>query len=1431
MKNQNKFIIMIFLLTFSFFCNLVAGSNDAEKKKKDMIRDNLLYNSAQGREFWLAIPPNEKAGYSAHALEMYITSSKNTSVTMELPNLGVMVSKDVKAMEITTYSSLSGDMNWDWEVRESEEVSNKGIHLTADQPISVYVLNAKQFTSDGYLGLPTSAIGTEYIHCAYYDFAEIGAWVGGFIIVSGADNTRCNITLRGKSLGNTTAKGAKIGSNIMVPVMGPGQTYMVAGDGLSRGTFDLTGSRVISNKPIGFISYHERCIIPSWDIWNGRDALNEMMTPVHAWGKKYCTVELKRDSQQGDFFRVVGSQDATNFKCMWFDLMTKEKIAEWPGYLKKAGDFSEWLETVIASGNKLQSVRGLSIFEADKPIMVMQYSYSADWDGNAIFDPLMFLVTPVEQYIPGTVFQTPSSVDFIDNYFNIVAIGDTTDYKHDDLKSIKLDDKFVFNMNPVFLSTQIPGTNLFCAKLVVKPGAHKISGNTKFGGYIYGFSNYDSYGWPAAMALNKLDELDTLPPVLTIEGECGVYKVKATEKRNGKANDNPLQVDQGVNTTELVDGSYNCHLEPKNVPNPYPPVYEYNFKVIFDDLYQRGKAIFAVTDRAGNSVIDSITWVPDSVRVNPNPIVYGNVRLRTSKSINVEILNVSDSTVFVEDLKLLKGQYFSIDSGMIPPIIKLIPKQKHIIKLTYSPLVEGLTDKDVDEDSLIVTTHCLQFPIYVKGRGVIPRIWVEDWDAKNVPVNQKVCKSQQTGTGLHVRNDGTDTLIITGLKNVAAPFTVTNLTPALPIKVEPGANKDIYLNNICAQPLATLQYSIDVTLENNGDGPDSISNWKVKGEQPGPYITSKNWLERRVKTINDSVLVLKNAGTTSVLVTDLNLSAATNNFILDKSKFSPTTLEPQTAPSGVTEIIIPVTFNPQAEGPWTANVIPSFDPAANIPVGSVVGVLEGVGILPKIQVTGDEFLPAILVNTIHPKTGYLTIKNPSTSADLHVKSIKWSPSSVNPTEFSWVGTPPVQDTMIKRGESFKIPVSFSAKGTNLRIATIDVQSDASEGPKTDPTVTTSADIKGYGIDQGIRVTDIDFGSILMCDAPVKTFQVTNISTTDTVILSKIDLISIAKDFTLLNPPINVVIPPNSGATLGKNFVTFSVKFTPSNVGNFSVKATVYTTDGQSKVSTITGTAYRVNVDFKLPSLDYATHKLAPGMMTDNGSNKFVVLASSKNWDDAKITSFKIEIKYSYKYLVYQTDRIYKGSILPGSWSINAVETNALELGEKIRVLTISGSTTNVNDYIKSDGELAIPVFQLMLDSALIKPKYGNISFLDRDLCVTSTNSPGLIEYNLCARDLRSVIIIPTTYELVEIQPNPVSGGTIPVKYGVGLEDVQTSIKIFNASSEMVKEVYNGISKSGKFEKEVNVSDLSSGVYFIVMESGPFKDMKRIVIRK
>lgn len=568
-----------------------------------LFAEELSSNTSQGLEFWLAVPGNDDPQQPTNSLEFYVTSLYDTEVTIEAPGFGFSRKATLKAGTVVTFSTRNETANWQWEIWKSEEKMRHGIHITATKPISVYMLNAKTVTSDGYMAIPCSNWGTKYIHNSYYDFSEVRPWKSGFCIVAKEKQTKITISLKG--VGNNlagTVKGKKIGASWSI-MLDEGDVYPVMGDGTTAGGFDMTGSIVESDKPVGVISFHQRTILP-FNAQNGRDHLIEMMPPVSSWGKEFHTVEFERKNK-GDFFRVVASEDSTNVEMVYRDKKTGAVLGQRAIKLIKAGDFWEDFNYWIGSG-QTEGIRGTSSWNSDKPVMICQYSYSANWD-DANFDPFMIVLTPLEQFGKRTVFQTPSNTAFNKNFLGIIAEDDGTLGK---LKSITFDGDTLYKKYPQILENRIQGTNYYWGQIqFVKAGAHSVKGDANFGAYVYGFSEFDSYGWPAAMMQKVTDVEDTIPPTITFENGGSIIDTTGELRVVFK---DRVGISSGISGFDLLSNSTNYKLIPTttNELDRYPVTKEITATLHVIDKKKPAYAVIAVNDHTNNHSYDTVHYTP-----------------------------------------------------------------------------------------------------------------------------------------------------------------------------------------------------------------------------------------------------------------------------------------------------------------------------------------------------------------------------------------------------------------------------------------------------------------------------------------------------------------------------------------------------------------------------------------------------------------------------------------------------------------------------------------------------------------------------------------------------------------------------------------------------------------------------------------------------
>ena len=613
---------------------------DAQNRKAPSF-DQVMSSGNAGTEFFVAIAPNEILPFPVEGLEIYIASEFAANVELYDYAADRSVRFTVTANTVKTLTDRR-ELNWSMEVREAESPQRMGLRIQSDKPITVSVINSKVTTTDAYLAIPTSSWGTEYIAVSYSDFREVKPWSGGFMIIA-KEPTQVDILLRGGGKNAaTTSGGRKIGDRMSV-FLDEGEVYMVHGDGQTRGVFDLSGSSITSDKPVGVIGFHMRTTMPNQLInGNGRNHLCEMLPPTSSWGKKYSTIELNRTRQsagRGDVFKVVAKDANTRWTLKYYDKTTGKLLGQSGGLLANAGDFAD-----IAQAQQPTAItEGFSVWEADKPIFVMQYSCSSSWDGDQILDPFMFSVCPEEEFITSANFQTPTMAQFTKHYVNLIVKTDTTNNAAmvENLKSLQIDGVPVWSdpraTKPSLLFTRMPN-GLFWASVEfgTEARAHRITGNGKvsFAGYLYGYGAVDAYGMPlSTVAVDVVRTVDTMPPtieVTEIPGQCGAFRGQASEIRNipDPPNATPQtgdQIESGIASIDSVVGSRSYNYQLKLITdNSFPSISPYKvfrYEWVVIDAAKPARVIYAVRDFSGNVTLDTLAYAPASTIDTAKPVI------------------------------------------------------------------------------------------------------------------------------------------------------------------------------------------------------------------------------------------------------------------------------------------------------------------------------------------------------------------------------------------------------------------------------------------------------------------------------------------------------------------------------------------------------------------------------------------------------------------------------------------------------------------------------------------------------------------------------------------------------------------------------------------------------------------------------------------
>jgi hypothetical protein len=397
-------------------------------------------HAATGTSFWLTFPTNFDNGVASPlVLTLSIASSgAAASGTVAIPGLGSSQAFTVPAGGVTTVTVPNGAVVGA-PVNQDVVVQDLGIQVTADAPVSVTGLSHIVESTDAYLGLPVSVLGTDYRAVSYTtildDFSELA-------IVSTVDGTQVTVTPTA-NLADGTAAGTPL-----VQTVNAGEVLFVP----SVDGGDLTGSQITATQPVAVFSGTRCTIVPSNSF--ACNHLLEQLPPTTSWGSQFVTVPLATRTG-GDRFRMIASTAAT--------------VVSVNGTAVATLDAGEFLEQVIGAS---------ALITSSSPIMLVQYSQGSSVDGVAA-DPSMAIVPPTSAFQAAYTFLAQSGFN---SFVNVVVPTAT-------IGSLTLDGAAV----SVGSFTSIPGTTYSGAQLALTPGPHRLAGSSPFGAIVYGFATADSY--------------------------------------------------------------------------------------------------------------------------------------------------------------------------------------------------------------------------------------------------------------------------------------------------------------------------------------------------------------------------------------------------------------------------------------------------------------------------------------------------------------------------------------------------------------------------------------------------------------------------------------------------------------------------------------------------------------------------------------------------------------------------------------------------------------------------------------------------------------------------------------------------------------------------------------------------------------------------
>ena len=321
------------------------------------------------------------------------TDSQPVSYYIQAPGIGFHQNGTITAdNEVIVYFPSTAEVT-------SHVDQNKGIYLKTNSSGVTVIGQNVGGTDDTFLVQPIIKLSaTMYV---YYGITVPRTIVHSELIYSSVllvgteDNTAMKLTV---------TQSVTIGVGTTITDLTPGRQYSFVINRLQtiyiESLEDLTGSKIVANKPVSVFSGHECANVPYDSI--ACDHLVEQIPPTTLWGQIYYIAPLA--TRKSYTIKILAAHDSTNINVNCNNSLESYIINE-----------GEFLNITLQS-------QEYCALNSNENILVVQIAHGGGEDGNG--DPMMTLVPATSQYDYKFKFSTfHNNVRLYHHYVNIIVLA------------------------------------------------------------------------------------------------------------------------------------------------------------------------------------------------------------------------------------------------------------------------------------------------------------------------------------------------------------------------------------------------------------------------------------------------------------------------------------------------------------------------------------------------------------------------------------------------------------------------------------------------------------------------------------------------------------------------------------------------------------------------------------------------------------------------------------------------------------------------------------------------------------------------------------------------------------------------------------------------------------------------------------------------
>lgn len=491
---------------------------------------------------------------------LYIASRFNTKAWITTPAESNTLQDLVQEIDIVANVPFEVSIPFTYLSQTSEIATGNGISIVSERPISVEAFQSWLGNGESDRHLPISAWGTSYYTMNLYQdrFGVSTAYQhrpGQILIISAEDETTVTFVTTVDTEGHPTHGGAAKGVPKSI-ILQKGETYLIKAkittDKYRSDSTDLSGTYIVSNKPIAVISGHTKGaimrmpdILPPTGQFAAkahfvRNNLHDVMLPIEFAGTSFVTVPcmytptrvvgqnatgIGIENDRGDVIRFVGITNNTLVKRM-----------------KKDGSGFDDVFTLQRGETKiLPAEESACLWTSSSPILMGQYgkSYAKilppvmakdqggdEAQGHPTIEsgmPMLQMIPPIDRWINEAVFDAPEGMD---NFFNIV-------FKNTEITQIFFDGR---SLSTAFGGAKrlLTGTEYAYIRTPFGSGKHVVTtsdSNIRWTAWSYGsldgLQQGRAYGSPLGVdytrTCNDSLSITTAPSCNTLSGSFNVH--------------------------------------------------------------------------------------------------------------------------------------------------------------------------------------------------------------------------------------------------------------------------------------------------------------------------------------------------------------------------------------------------------------------------------------------------------------------------------------------------------------------------------------------------------------------------------------------------------------------------------------------------------------------------------------------------------------------------------------------------------------------------------------------------------------------------------------------------------------------------------------------------------------------------------------------